>query len=281
MPSHLNMYTRILITSLLLLAHGTALGAEIRTPQWELSLASGRGVIENPLEGRADGETFLLPSLSYYGKRFFFSNLTAGYSLVENKRFYIDLIAQPNEDGLFFQLDKPAVAAGSVSIFMPLAQAPEVSEIDRRVSLMAGASSTLVSGMADLSFSWLHDVTGVHHGSEVHLSIDKQYGFLGGALGWGIGAVHKDTDLVDYYYHFREEEAGAFAERYALAHPPGDVTDQYARLHFSYPLGKGFALRLAGRYNHFDLDGRLPRFIRKSETLSWFAGIQYSIGSGR
>lgn len=275
------MYRKTLITLLLLLVHSATHSAEISAPQWKLSLASGRGLIENPLEGRENGETFLLPSFSYYGKRFFVSNLTAGYSLVENERFYIDLIAQPNEDGLFFQMDKPEVAAGSVASFVFLREAPEVSEVDRRVSLMAGPSGTLVTELADISFSWLHDVSGVHHGSETHLSIDKQYPLFGGAIGWGIGAVQKDTDLVGYYYHFTQEEAGVFARHYAAGHPPGDVTDQYARLQLSYPLGKGFSLRLAGRYSYFELDGRLPRFIEKPETLSWFAGIQYSIGSGR
>lgn len=275
------MYRRILITLLFLLAQSTTQGAEISAPQWKLSLASGRGIIENPLAGRENGETPLLPSFSYYGKRFFFSNLTAGYSLVENERFYIDLIAQPNEDGLYFQLEKPGVGPGSASIFIPLFQAPEVSEIDRRVSLMAGPSGTLVTSLADLSFSWLHDISGVHHGNETHLSLDKQYPLLGGSLGFGIGAIHKDMDLINYYYHFREEEAGVFTNRYALAFPPDDVTDQYARLHFAYPLGNRLELRLAARYNRFDLDGRLPRFIEKPETLSWFAGIQYSIGSGR
>ncbi|KUJ83857.1 hypothetical protein AVO43_08530 [Microbulbifer sp. ZGT114] len=265
----------------MLVAHGAAQGTEISAPEWKLSLVSGRGLIENPLDGREDGETFLLPAFSYYGKRFFVSNLTAGYSLVENKRFYIDLIAQPNEDGLFFQLDKPEVAAGSVTSFVQLREATEVSEIDRRISLMAGPSGTLVTELADVSFSWLYDVTGVHHGSETHLSIDKQYPLFDGAIGWGIGAVQKDTDLVRYYYHFTEEEAGVFARRYAAVYPPGDVTDQYVRLQFSYPIGKGFAVRLAGRYSYFDLDGRLPRFIEKPETLSWFAGIQYSIGNGR
>lgn len=277
----LKMYRRTITTLLLLLSHGATHGADISVPQWKVTLAAGQGVIENPLEDHQDGETFLLPSFSYYGKRFFLSDLTVGYSLVENERFYVDVIARPNEDGLYFQLDKAEATTGSLSSILTLFDGPKVSDIDRRVSVMAGPSATLVTALADVSLSWLHDASGVHDGSEIHLSLDKQYPLFGGAIGAGIGAVHKDTKLVNYYYHFTDGEAGAFTRLYARKFPPGEVTDQYARLHFSYPLSRRFELRLATRYNHFDLDGRNALFIAKPETLSWFAGIQYTIGSGR
>ena len=259
---------------------GTGLN-EIRVPEWEFSLATGYGVLENPIAGKQDGETYLLPSFSYYGKRFFLSNLPAVYTLLETDSFYLDLVARPNEDGLYFLLDKHSEATGGLlSNFLTQLTAPDPADMERQVSIVAGPSVTLVSDWVDVSFSWFHDISDVHHGSETHLSFDKQYPLLGGAVGFGIGAVQKDADLVEYYYHFTEQEADVFYSRYISKFPPADTTDQYARLHFSYPLSKHLELRLAARYNRFDLDGRNPRFIETPETLSWFAGLQYRIGSG-
>lgn len=275
----------ILLTCLGLLHAFPATAAtpsEVQTPGWELSIASGYGFVENPIEGKRDGKTYVLPSFSYYGKRFFFSNLTAGYSLLENENIYLDLVARPNEDGLYYLLDKTGSAAdGLLTNFMTQAKAADPADVERKVSIVAGPSVTLVSDWVDVSFSWFHDISDVHHGSETHLSFDKQYPLFGGAIGFGIGATQKDADLTSYYYQFTEEEADVFYYRYALRYPAEDATDTYARLHFSYPLGKRLELRLAARYNDFDEAGRNARFIDKPHTMSWFAGVQYTIGSGQ
>ena len=235
--------------------------------------------MENPLADHDDGETNFLPSFSYYGERFFVSNLTAGVILLEEKNFYLDLVARPNEDGLYYKIADSGVTSGSLTSYLTHISAPEVGDADRDVSVVAGPSATLVTDFVDISFAWFHDISGVHDGSETHLSLDKQYPLWGGAIGVSVGAVNKDADLVNYYYHFTAEEAGVFANRYASLYPTDDVTDQFARLHFSYPLGKRLELRLAARYNRFDIDGRDARFIGKAETLNWFAGLQYSFGS--
>ncbi|WP_082859164.1 MipA/OmpV family protein [Microbulbifer sp. Q7] len=255
--------------------------AAVPTHEWKISLAGGYGFLENPIAGKQDAETHVLPSFSYYGKRFFVSNLTVGYSLLENERVYLDLVARPNEDGLFFQLDKNNAASnGLITSWLTQFQAADPADVERKVSLVGGPSVTLVSDWVDVSFSWFHDLSNVHHGSETHLSFDKQYPLFGGAVGFGVGAVQKDMDLVSYYYQFTEEEAGVFYSRYAQRYPAADATDTYARLHFSYPLGKHLELRLAARYNDYDEAGRNLRFIENPHTLSWFAGLQYSFGSG-
>ncbi|MCK7597869.1 MipA/OmpV family protein [Microbulbifer sp. CAU 1566] len=254
--------------------------SEVSTSTWEISIASGYGYLENPIAGKRDSETYLLPSFSYYGKRFFVSDLTVGYSLLENKNVYLDLVARPNEDGLYFQLDKNKAADGLVTNWFTHFQAPNPEDVERKVSVVGGPSVTLVSDWVDVSFSWFHDLSNVHHGSEAHLSFDKQYPLFAGAIGFGIGAIQKDADLVSYYYQFSEQEADIFYNRYLAAHPADDATDTYARVHFSYPLGKHLSLRLAARYNDFDEAGRNARFIDKPHTLSWFAGLQYAFGSG-
>ncbi|MBY6211626.1 MipA/OmpV family protein [Microbulbifer agarilyticus] len=279
------MFPRSLITLLSLLIVCTQVAAEeSRAPVWKLSLAVGEGVIENPLKGRDNGTTSLLPSFSYYGERFFVSNLTVGYSLLEQKNLYVDLVVRPNEDGIFFQLDRDDYTMASLSNILgstggAFGWTPE--NISRDISAVAGPSATFVTAPVDISFAYFQDITKVHYGSETHLSFDKQYPLFGGSFAWSLGAVQKDADLVNYYYHLRPEEAGRFAYSYTRQFPPDDVTDRYARIQFAYPLGKHFELKFAAKFNQFDLDGRNPLMIEKPETLSWFAGVQYSIGGDR
>ncbi|WP_299594165.1 MipA/OmpV family protein [uncultured Microbulbifer sp.] len=254
--------------------------SEINAPEWEISLAAGHGFLENPLAGKRHAETYVLPSFSYYGKRFFVSDLTVGYSLLENEHVYLDLVARPNDDGLFYQLDKNSAASnGLVTNWFTQAQITDAEDLERKASIVGGPSVTLVSRWVDVSFSWFHDLSNVHHGSETHLSFDKQYPLLGGAIGFGVGAVQKDADLVSYYYQFTEDEAEVFYNRYLQWFPVADATDTYARLHFSYPLGKRLELRLAARYNDYDEAGRNLDILENPYTLSWFVGLQYSFGS--
>ncbi|WGL15557.1 MipA/OmpV family protein [Microbulbifer bruguierae] len=271
----------LLFTLLLTAGPLSALAGDVQVPEWKLSLASGRGVIENPIKGKDDGETAFLPSFSYYGERFFISNLTVGYTLLEEKNFYVDLVAQPNEDGFYYHLDSSALAMSSLTNFLVNAGSNTLEDIERDISVVAGPSLTLVGKYADLSLASFHDISEVHYGSETHLSLDKQFQFLGGKFGYGIGAIKKDADLVGYYYHVTQAEAGGIARSYALQYPPDDVTDRYARVHFSYPLGNHIDFRMGAKYTDFDMDGRLPLLMKKSETLSWFAGFQYSIGNGQ
>ncbi len=144
----------VLLTCLAPLYAAGTTPAEVRAPEWEISLSTGYGVVENPLAGKRDGESYFLPNISYYGKRFFLSNLTVGYSLLENENIYLDLVARPNEDGLYYLLDKSSSASdGVLSNFMTQFQAADPADTERRVSIVAGPSVTLVSDWVDVSFS--------------------------------------------------------------------------------------------------------------------------------
>lgn len=271
-------------TSLLLLIHALptlAQGNVARAPEWKIGLTVGQGVLENPLAGRSDGETSFLPAFSYYGERFFVSNMAAGFTLKEHQDFYLDLVVRPNEDGLYYHLNDDSVTMGNLSSFLGSFGGFGLDDIDRDISVMGGASGTLVTRLADISLGYFHDISEVHYGNEIHLNFGKRHNLFGGALYWELGAIKKDADLVNYYYSLTEAEAGMFARSFQNQFPADDVTDQYTKLHYAYPLGKGWALQFAARYSKLDLDGRNPLMIDKPETLSWLTGLQYSFGSAQ
>ncbi|PCK03415.1 MAG: hypothetical protein COA42_21045 [Alteromonadaceae bacterium] len=70
--------------------------------QWEFSVGIGLGGRTNPV---IDGDTtpiIVLPSLSYYGERFFFDTTTLGFTLVDQPKHLLNVIATISLDQSFF-----------------------------------------------------------------------------------------------------------------------------------------------------------------------------------
>lgn len=70
--------------------------------QWTFSLGIGAGLHTNPLNKGKDIPLLLLPSGSYYGKRFFWQDDTIGFTLLDTNRHMLNLIATPAYDQMFF-----------------------------------------------------------------------------------------------------------------------------------------------------------------------------------
>ena len=66
------------------------------------SLSLGYGTRTNPVAGRYDIPLFVIPHVSYYGKRFFLESLEPGVTLYESDAHTFNLIATPGFDRVFF-----------------------------------------------------------------------------------------------------------------------------------------------------------------------------------
>ncbi|MCW9015599.1 MAG: MipA/OmpV family protein, partial [Kangiellaceae bacterium] len=66
--------------------------------EWNFGIALGLGGRSNPVVDGSNIPFVLLPSFSYYGKRFFINNLDIGYTLNEGKNSTINLISTPSYD---------------------------------------------------------------------------------------------------------------------------------------------------------------------------------------
>ena len=67
-----------------------------------VSVSVGYGTRTNPVAGRDDIPLFVLPQVSYYGKRFFLESLEPGVTLYESDAHTFNLIASPGFDRVFF-----------------------------------------------------------------------------------------------------------------------------------------------------------------------------------
>jgi MipA family protein len=70
--------------------------------EWDLNVALGAGVRTNPVADRSDIPLFVIPQLSYYGKRFFIDSLEPGVTVYEGAKNTVNLIAAPGYDRVFF-----------------------------------------------------------------------------------------------------------------------------------------------------------------------------------
>src|SRR5262245_26679372 len=73
----------------------------------QVSLSFGYGTRTNPVVGRDDIALFVIPYLSYYGKRFFLESLEPGVTLYESDAHTFNLIATPGYDRVFFSRNDP------------------------------------------------------------------------------------------------------------------------------------------------------------------------------
>src|SRR6185295_3110460 len=73
----------------------------------QVSLSFGYGTRTNPVVGRDDIPLFVIPYLSYYGKRFFLESLEPGVTLYESDAHTFNLIATPGFDRVFFSRHDP------------------------------------------------------------------------------------------------------------------------------------------------------------------------------
>lgn len=186
---------------------------EVVVGEWGLNLAAGYGTLENPRTKADDVSIYLLPTWYYYGENVYVENFTLGYSLYENEYLVIDLQGQLNEDGLFFELDGLekvflSDVLGYTSIKQPTRPSPRINyqAIERKISYLGGISATWFTPVFDFSTGYFHDVTGVHDGYELQLSLHKSFSWSWGAVGFEIGASHKSKKLVHYYYAMTQEE---------------------------------------------------------------------------
>ncbi len=69
---------------------------------WEFSLGIGVGGRSNPIVNSDDIPIVLLPSVSYYGERFFWQTDTLGFTLFESRRQMVNIVGTISYDQTFF-----------------------------------------------------------------------------------------------------------------------------------------------------------------------------------
>jgi len=211
---------------------------------WNLSISLGAGVRTNPVVHESDIPLVVIPTFSYYGKRFFIDSLDGGVTLLESDHSTLSLIASPGYDRVFFyhsdpqnifvtgltnSLEVPGTTFTLVNRTNPDGSVVQVPAVkfpprSRKITYLAGPEWTFkyhgISGQLDV----LHEITGHNHGDEVRAAVGIPLGHLGGSWTTNVGFTWKSSEIVNYYYG----EPGLYAA--------GAAFDPFVKLAFSRPL---------------------------------------------
>jgi MipA family protein len=251
---------------------------------WNLSIALGAGVRTNPVVHEGDIPLVVIPTFSYYGKRFFIDNLDGGVSLIENDHSTLSLIASPGYDRVFFYHSDPQnifVTDLSNSLQVPgstttlinrtnpdgtTVQVPAVKfpRRSRKVTYLAGPEWTFKYGAISGQLDVLHEITGHNHGDEVRGAVGIPLGHLGGVWTTNVGFTWKSTEIVNYYYG----EPGLYTG--------GAAFDPFVKLAFSRPL-KG-KWKLTGFVETERLDKAIADspIVNARYVTTTFVGVMYT-----
>lgn len=211
---------------------------------WNLSLSVGAGVRTNPVLHESDIPLVVIPTFSYYGKRFFLDNLDGGVTLLESAHSTLSLIASPGYDRVFFyhsdpqnifvsDLSNSVLAPGASTTFVnrtnpdgSVVQVPAVKypPRSRKITYLAGPEWTFKYGAISGQLDLLHEITGHNHGDELRGALGIPLGRLGGSWTANVGFTWKSSEIVNYYYG----EPGLYAG--------GAAFDPFVKLAFSRPL---------------------------------------------
>ena len=178
----------------------------------DLSLSLGAGTRTNPVAGRDDIPLYVVPHVSYYGKRFFLESLEAGVTLFESDANTFNLIATPGFDRVFFSrkdLQNVIIpgAAGPVAGLDNRPEPPPVEFADEQSFPVAHRHTTYLAGpewmfrYRDLigQVNALYEVTGRHKGYELRAAVSAPIFQSKQSLVVNTGLTWKSAATVNYY----------------------------------------------------------------------------------
>lgn len=273
----MKLFLAIVLTTLLYSHQAIADSSLTEVGQWRFALSVGSGKVTTPLSNRDDLHGAVLPAISYYGEHFYVENSFVGYSLMENVHGYIDLVGSLNDDGLFFELD----GINQFGWWDALGQHPSngkppheesFQDIERALSYMGGLSFNWLHDLVDSRLTLLQDISGVHHGREIHLTLRKNYSHQQWTLQWQVGAIYKNQRLNNYYYNVRPYELNNTPSWFSLP----SSRQYFFGLNLSYQLTPDFAIQAFWQKNQLDEALLRSPLVRTDYYYSRFVGVRYS-----
>lgn len=199
--------------------------------EWSLSVALGAGLRENPVVGQDDIPLIVIPTLSYYGKRFSLENYNLAYLLADSKHQELSAIATLSFEYMFFRdlsLGSIVLEGGRMGNAVsrsPTAEdsprfEPEADEIDvapqpvielddlhdRNLAVLSGLDYSLYLQNTHFGLQALADVSGAHKGTEIRAALSQDLSLSSHHVRVSLGALWKSDRVMDYYYGVRENE---------------------------------------------------------------------------
>jgi outer membrane protein len=240
----------------------------------DVSLSFGAGTRTNPVTGRDDIPLFVIPQVSYYGKRFFLESLEPGVTLYESDAHTFNLVATPGFDRVFFsRRDLQNVIVAGVSRG-GVTDGPNPPPSFGTRSFSVGRRHTTYLAGPEWLFRYrdfigqlhaLYEVTGRHHGYEVHAAVAAPLVQSKQSLVVNAGWTWKSAAAVDYYYGVEK------------LYKPGAAFNPFVKVSYALPLSKRWTLTAFVHYEYLDNDIVDSPIVSDREVVTAFAGFNFKV----
>lgn len=234
---------------------GLALASNVcAAGEWGLGL--GVAAQEQPQTG-VDTQVVVLPFPSYEGERLSVGFGNIAYALTTTDRFRVAVEGQLRFDG--YDPDDSDELAGMR---------------ERDFTLDAGFSVTSGGDWGVASLKAMADALGVHEGYEISATYAYPLTFERLTVVPSIGAHWLSSDLVDYYYGVRNDEATAARPAYSGK----AVFNTSASLTAVYELSDSWEIIGGGQYTHLGDEITDSPIIERDREVILYSGIVYRFG---
>ncbi|QYK02181.1 MipA/OmpV family protein [Shewanella psychrotolerans] len=289
----MNKFAVWLLTTLLLSFHAFADSEVlceanndcIEIGRWDIGVALGYGVKENPLKDREDIPIYVAPTIAYYGDSWFFDNGNIGYTLVEDEKFTINLNTSFSTDSAYFYRWDPSniFIAGTNQFAVPTEKfagprdvskkaEPIFNELeDRNFTLLGGIDAFIYTGIGIINLTVAHDLFNVHSGSEAkfkwlyNLALDEWRIEVAALANW------KSEEIINYYYSVRPSENRYWSEQYQA----GSTTNLGLELTTQYVINEHWELVFLARYTELGDKIVESPLVNQQNTNTFFVGTAY------
>ena len=235
----------------------------------EVTVSVGYGTRTNPVVGRDDIPLFVVPHISYYGKRFFLESLEPGVTLYESDANTFNLIATPGFDRVFFNRHDLQ------NVVVPFSIAPpSFARVVAEQSFPVGQRHTTYLAGPEWMFrhsdfigqvSALYEVTGRHKGYELRAAVSAPLIQSKQSLVINAGLTWKSSATVDYYYGVKD-----------LYRPDGALSP-FVKLSYSLPLSPRWTLIAFAHYEYLADSIVDSPIVSDREVVTAFAGFNFKV----
>jgi len=238
--------------------------------RWEISASFGVGQRSNPVENRSNTPLYVIPRISYYGKRVFLENLDFGFTLHEDDRNTISVLATPGYDRAFFfrsDLQNIFVAGGTAlptGAFVPT-QGQEFEVSERHTTYLVGPEWTFGYGWLAGQLNALREVTGRHEGYEVRGALSAPLLQSKGSLTASAGFTWKSAEVVRYYYGVRG------------LYEPGAAFNPFVKVRYSLPVSDRWSVNAFAQYERLGSGIAESPVITEDHVTTFFVGVAFRV----
>ncbi len=256
--------------------------------KWDLGLALGYGQKTNPLRQQDDIPLYVIPSIAYYGKNWFFDNGNLGLTLAESENYTINLVTTYSKERAFFyrwdpsnvftfggssQISKATESRAAPMMLMQANEPPKVfNELeDRHFTFLGGAEAFFYTQYGILNLSLTHDMFNVHQGTEAKARWLYQLNLERWKLEFALNIEWKSKEIVDYYFGVRPSENAYWSQAYQGSSGFNRGLEFTGR----YSLNEDWDLILGLRYTKLADEIAKSPLLDEDDVRAFFIGAAY------